>query len=144
MFNDSRIAIYDYLYSLFYDVVTRNVYRMNEPAEMTESDTTDGFIVIRIGDFVDESEFSRNAFGSVRAFVYAYIPPKSRGRLNKDKYTEFERAINDVIENAEENQNETYSIQDGSVLSMDSLESSGENFYIFVKSFIVNVCNTTN
>ena len=144
MFNDSRIAIYDYLYSLFFNTVTQNVYRMNEPAEMTESDVENGFIVIRIGDFVDESEFSRNAFGSVRVFIYAYIPPKSRGRLDKDKYAQIEQAITDVIENAEMNQNDTYSIQDGSVLSADSLESSGENFYIFVKSFIVNICNTTN
>ena len=35
MFNESRIDIYDYLYSLVHGVVTNNVYRMGEPTETT-------------------------------------------------------------------------------------------------------------
>ena len=42
MFNDSRIDIYDYLYNLVYDVVTKNVYRTGAPTETTESDSKDG------------------------------------------------------------------------------------------------------
>lgn len=142
MFDDSRTPIYDYLYSLFYDVVTRNVYRMIEPAEMTKSDASDGFIVIGLGEFVDESEFAKYAFGSIRAFVYAYVPTRSRGRLDKAKYAQFEQSINNVIYNASIDSNSTYSIDEGSVLTIDSMESAGENFNIFVKSFIVNISNS--
>lgn len=143
MLHESRIDIYDYLYNLFYDVVTKNVYSMNEPQELSQSDTQDGFIVIRVGDLNDESEFGRKAYGWTRCYVEAYVPPISRGRLDYNKYKEFEDAINSVIELASENEpNENgYSVQEGSVLSMDTDETTNANnaFFMFIKSFIVMI-----
>ena len=141
MFDESRIGIYDYLYNLFYDVVTKNVYSMREPQELTKSDTTDGFIVIRVGDLNDESEFSRQAYAWVRCYVQAYIPPITRGRLDFNKFKNFEDAINQVIADAAESSDGAYHVQEGSVLSMDGEETSNANntYFTFVKSFIVNI-----
>lgn len=141
MLRNSRIDIYDYLYTLFYDKVTRNVYSMNEPQELTTSDTKDGFIVIRVGDLNDESEFSGRAYGWARCYVEAFVPPISRGRLDFDKYKTFEDSINSAIRTATEDASGTYYIQEGSVLSMDADETSNANnaYFTFIKSFIINI-----
>lgn len=140
--NESRMAIYNYVYGLLYNTVTRNVYSMNEPQELTESDTKDGFIVVRVGDINDESEFHCEAYGWVRVFIEAYIPPISRGRLDKAKYKTFEDGINDVINAEIENgTSENYSIQSDGVLSMDGNTDTNANnaYYLYVKSFIVTI-----
>ena len=140
--NESRMAIYNYVYGLLYNTVTRNVYSMNEPQELTESDTKDGFIVIRVGDINDESEFHCEAYGWVRVFIEAYTPPISRGRLDKAKYKTFEDGINDVINAEIENgTSENYSIQSDGVLSMDGNTDTNANnaYYLYVKSFIVTI-----
>ena len=139
MVNDSRIGIYDYIYGLLYGVVTENVYSMNEPQELTESDTRDGFIVIIVGDLYDLSEFEGHTYGYARVYVNAYVPPMTRGRLDFEKYQEYETAINDVIKNATDTPNTDYYIQQGSVLSMDGVSDSNANnsYYMFTKSFIV-------
>lgn len=140
MYNQSRIDIYDYLYGIFHGTVTNNVYSMNEPQELTQSDTKDGFIVIRVGDVADRSEFTCNAYGEVRCYVETYVPPISRGRLDFAKYQEFEEAINAAIELAiDEDNTSDYSIQAGSVLSLDAVEKTNANnmFFMFIKSFVV-------
>lgn len=139
MFNESRIDIYNYLYTLFYGTVTENVYSMNEPQELTKSDTSDGFIVLHVGNLIDESEFSLDAFGQVRCYVEAFIPPISRGRLAIDKYKEFEDAINAVIKSAMEERDGAYYIQDDSIISTDTEETTNANntYFTFIKSFIV-------
>lgn len=141
MFNESRIDIYDYLYNLFYNVVTTNVYSMSEPQELTASDTNDGFIVITVGNLNDESEFTRETYGWVRCFVEAFVPPITRGRLDYDKYSVFEQSINDVIHTAAQDGSGVYQIQEDSVLSMDSEETTNANnsYFTFIKSFIVNI-----
>jgi hypothetical protein len=141
MLNESRIDIYDYLYNIFYDVVTKNVYSMEVPQELTQSDTQDGFIVIHVGDLNDESEFAHQTYGWARCFVEAFIPPISRGRLDYDKYREFEDAITEVIHLASDEVIDGYSVQEGSVLSMDGAETTNANntYFTFIKSFIVNI-----
>lgn len=141
MVNESRIDIYDYLYNLFYDVVTKNVYSMEVPQELTQSDTQDGFIVLHVGDLNDESEFAHHTYGWARCFVEAYMPPISRGRLDYDKYREFEDAITEVIHLASDEVIDGYSVQEGSVLSMDGSETTNANnsYFTFIKSFIVNI-----
>lgn len=141
MLDKSRIKIYDYLYNLLYDVVTKNVYSMNPPQELTKSDAEDGFIVINVGDIHDASEFSCEAYGFARCYLTAYVPPITRGRLDYTKYETFENSINDVIENATSDSDGTYYIEDGSVLSMDNDETTNANnqFFIFVRSFVVNI-----
>lgn len=145
MLNPSRIDIYDYLYGLFYGEVTENVYSMNEPQELTESDARDGFLVLHVGNLVDESEFSGEAFGEVRCFVEAFIPPISRGRLNKTLYNRYEKAINKVIKDASQVADGSYYIQEGTVVSLDGDEASTANnvYFTFIKSFIV-ISDMTN
>ena len=139
MVNESRIDIYDYLYNLLFGVVSENVYDMRVPQELTESDTKDGFIVIHVGDFVDNSEFSCEAYGGVRCFIEAYIPQISRGRVNHDIYALMENGINNIIDEQSKVNEGTYYIDKGSVLTADDDETSNANnaFFTFIKSFIV-------
>ena len=134
MIDESRIGIYNYIYGLLYGVVSENVYSMNEPQELTDSDTQDGFIVIRVGDLYDNSEFRCETYAQVRVFVEAYIPPISRGRLDKAKYKTFEDGINNGT-------NEHYTIESDGILSMDSNKDTNANnaYYMFVKSFIITI-----
>lgn len=143
MFGRSRINIYEYLYNLFHGVVTENVYSMNEPQELTNSDTKDGFIVIHVGDMHDESEFNGHAYGWARCFVEAFIPPITRGRLNYDLYKTFEDGINSVITSAVEEDSGSYYIQEDGIISTDVEEVSNANnaYFTYVKSFIVGYDN---
>ena len=142
MYNESRMDIYDYLYNLVYDVVTKNVYRLGEPTETTTDDTENGFVVIAVGNLTDDSEFYLDTYGQVRCTFTAFVPKKSRGRLDADKYRAFESSINDVVKNAIENANDgDYSILADGILSMDDNETSqkGNQYHVYVKSFIVVV-----
>jgi len=144
MLNDSRIDIYDYLYGLIHGVVSDNVYRMGEPTENTTSDTEDGFIVINVGNINDDSEFSCEAHAQVRCFIVAYVPKKTKGRLNSDKYRFFEEGIKNAIkEEIANGTNENYYIMDDGIISMEDDETTqkGNQYHIFVKSFIVGIDN---
>lgn len=136
---ESRIDIYNYLYDLFFETVTENVYYMNEPQELTDTDTNDGFIVINVGSIIDESEFDGEAYGSVRCYVEAFVPPISRGRLDDEKYREFEDSINTVITLASQTDESDYYIEKGSIISLDGEETSNANntYFTFIKSFVV-------
>lgn len=141
MFNESRIDLYDYISGIFSDV-SENIYKMKIPQELTESDTTDGFIVVYLGDIYDDSEFLKEAYGDVRVVVSAYIPLKSRGRLNKELYKTFESGINEALDNEILNGNsEHYTIQDDGILSMDDIEDNNANnsYSVYTKTFIVTV-----
>lgn len=141
MVEESRIAIYEYLKPLFTGV-SENVYTMRVPTENTADDTKNGFIVIEVGSIRDESEFDLQAFGWVRCYVTAYVPQKTRGRLDKDKYTAFENGINAAIRSEINTPtSDTYFIQADSILSMDDDEDTnkGNQYNVFVKSFIVTI-----
>ena len=117
---------------------------MNESQDLTESDVKDGFIVIRVGTMVEESEFKGEAFGWCRVFVEAYVPPMSRGRLDEEKYYAFESSINTAIDNEVDNgTNKDYSIIEDGIISWDDFDDSNANnvFYKFVKSFRVQIDN---
>ena len=139
MVNESRIDIYDYLYNLLFGVVSENVYDMRVPTELTESDTTDGFLVIHVGSIVDESEFDGQAYGRVRCFIEAFIPSVSRGRMNHDIYAMFENSINQIIKEQSETGDSEYYIEKDSLISADDIEGSDDNnsYFSFIKSFIV-------
>lgn len=141
MLNESRSDIYDYLYNLFYDVVTKNVYEMRVPQELTDSDTVDGFIVIHVGNLIDESEFTGQAYGEVRCFIEAYIPQISRGRVNHDIYALMENGINTVVKEASQSRVGTYHVEEESILSADGDDTTnaGNSYFTFIKSFIVNI-----
>jgi len=139
MFSESRIDIYNFLYEMFFDTVTKNIYKMGEPTENTESDTTDGFVTLEVGAMNDNSEFDGDAYGWVRCYVTAFVPKKSRGRLDDSKYKEFEDGINAVVRLASESRNSDYYVLRGSELSVDDVETSqkGNQYHIYRKSFIV-------
>lgn len=139
MLNESRIDIYDYLYNLLYGVVSENVYDMRVPQELTESDATEGFIVIHVGDIVDESEFTGRAFGRVRCYIEAYVPQISRGRVDHDIYALMENSINTVITEQSSIDEGEYYIDKGSVLSSedDDISNANNAYFTFIKSFIV-------
>lgn len=146
MIDESRIGIYDYLYNLLYGVVSNNVYQMREPQELTQSDTTDGFIVIRVGEINDASEFTGETYAWARCYIEVFVPPMSRGRLNHAKYSAFESAINSVIQSEAQRSDGTYSIDERNVLSVDDMESSNANnsYHTFIKSFLVITDNREN
>ena len=112
---------------------------MRVPTELTESDTTDGFLVIHVGSIVDESEFDGQAYGRVRCFIEAFIPSVSRGRMNHDIYAMFENSINQIIKEQSETGDSEYYIEKDSLISADDIEGSDDNnsYFSFIKSFIV-------
>lgn len=141
MLNESRIDLYDYICGIFSDV-SENIYKMKIPQELTESDAKDGFIVVYLGDIYDDSEFLKQAYGDVRVVVSAYVPLKSRGRLNKELYKTFESSINDALDNEILNgNNEHYTIQDDGILSMDDVEDNNANnsYSVYTKTFIITI-----
>ena len=141
MVNESRMGIYEYVENILTSI-TENVYLMEEPQELTEDDTTNGFIVVTVGDLLDASEFRDSAFGYARVFIRCYVPPISRGRLNVAKYKQFEDAINAAINLAADADNEgAYWIDEDSVVSTDGKDEGNANntYYMFIKSFIVVV-----
>lgn len=141
MFNDSRIDIYDYLCDLIVDNnVTSNVYYVDEPQDLTESDKKDGFVVIKVGGVNDQSQFDLETYGWARVYIYAYIPSTSRGRLAYKKYKAMEGKLNALISNVSKSAPiNGYSIVQNSTLSMDGVRLSTANnfFHSFVKSFRV-------
>lgn len=141
MLNESRIDLYDYICGIFGDV-SENIYKMKIPQELTESDATEGFIVVYLGDIYDDSEFLKQAYGDVRVVVSAYVPLKSRGRLNKELYKAFESSINDALDDEILNgNNEHYTIQDDGILSMDDVEDNNANnsYSVYTKTFIITI-----
>lgn len=146
MVEESRIAVYEYLSGIL-ESVSENVYLMDEPKELTDSDTMDGFIVISLDDAVDASEFHGNTYGYVRAYVRCYVPPMSRGRLDIEKYKTFEDSTNAAINAASSDSRDgTYWIYPDSIISADLGEHSnaGNTYLTFVKSFIVVIDKETS
>ena len=143
MFNDSRLGIYKYIENLLIYDVTKNVYFMNEPQELSASDAKDGFIVINIGNLNDAGEFDGELYAWARVYVRAYVPLKARGKMNEARYSHFENSISDVIRQASEDSGGEYWIQTESLLSTDLNEEYDANnsYSVFVKSFIITVNN---
>lgn len=140
MFSDSRIDIYDYLYDLVVNnEVSSNVYMVDEPQDLTASDKKDGFVVIKVGGLNDQSQFDLETYGWARVYIYAYVPSTSRGRLNYDKYKVMENKLNALIDTANQQVVDGYTIIKNSTLSTDGTVMSTANnlFYTFVKSFRV-------
>ena len=142
MVNESRNDLNDYLYGLFYGTVSNNVYPKDVPTELTSSDTSDGFIVVRAGGINDIGEFRNETSGTVRCYIEVYVPVISRGRYNRALYKQFEGAVNEVINNEIANpSSDVYTILSDGILSFDDDEhANADNRYmLFIKSFVVMV-----
>lgn len=139
MYSITRTELYGFVYDLVYDEeVCKNVYLANEPQELSESDVNDGFVVIRIGSVSDDSEFTEEAYGRVRVYIEAYVPPKSRGRLDTDKMLAYEDAISLAVRRASQS-SDGFAVLEDSMLSSDIYEETNANnqFFVFIKSFVV-------
>lgn len=139
MYSITRTELYGFVYDLVYDEeVCKNVYLANEPQELTESDVNDGFVVIRIGSVSDDSEFTEEAYGRVRVYIEAYVPPKSRGRLDTDKMLAYEDAISLAVRRASQS-SDGFAVLEDSMLSSDIYEETNANnqYFVFIKSFVV-------
>lgn len=147
MITDStRISLYNYLATVFANV-TENLYSMTVPTENTKSDTESGFAVINVGNVYDESEFKGDAYGWVRCQITAFVPKRSKGRLNKELYGSFENGIETAIAaNTGENNDGGYYILEDSVLSMEDNEDTnkGNQYHVFIKSFVVVIDQQSN
>jgi hypothetical protein len=113
---------------------------MGEPTETTDSDTKDGFVVLNVGNMNNNSEFDFDAFGSVRCTITAFVPQRTKGRLNKTLYKAFETSINEVVNNAIHNEtSQAYYISGDDVLSIDTVETTqqGNQYHVYIKSFLV-------
>ena len=142
----TRISLYGFLSEVFADV-TDNLYSMTVPTENTQSDVENGFVVTNVGNVVDESEFDGDAYGWVRCQIAAFVPKKSRGRLNKELYKTFEDGISAAIKaKTGENNDGGYYILEDSVLSMEDDENTqkGNQYHVFVKSFVVVIDQQSN
>lgn len=141
MYNESRTDIYDYLCDLVKANVTNNVYVIGEPQDLTTSDKNNGFVVVKVGSVNDQSQFDREAYGWARVYLTAYVPSGTRGRVNKEKYTDFENKINAMINDAELVSHNNFVVVKNSTLSMDSVAYSTANnlFHTFIKSFRILV-----
>ena len=140
MIDRTRIGMYNFVYNLLYNVVSKNVYSMERPQELTTSDATDGFVVIRVGNMNDAREFIGNAYVWARVFVECYIPPKSRGRLDKNKFAEMENVIDGIIDDwIDKTSEDGYSISIESLISSDDFYASNKDnpYHVLVKSFVV-------
>lgn len=140
MVTDTRIDIYDFVYNMVYGVVTKNVYSVSPPQELTESDTKDGFIVITAGQVNDESEFLGKAYGWVRVYIEAYIPTRLRGRADKRKIANYERLLNSVINQwNDKTSDDGFSIDVDTIISDDDVVANNKDnvYHVLVKSFVV-------
>lgn len=144
MFDSSRMAIYEYLCSVLADV-TSNIHPMHKPKELSQDEVKNGFIVIKLDDINDESEFSKETYGWVSVAIEAYVPTKKRGRLNSQLFDTFESAIDSAIESAIESRNTNYGINERTILSKDFLEDDNANnvYSVYVKTFVLTIENNS-
>jgi hypothetical protein len=133
-----RMPIYQYVYSLFIDKVTKYIYPMEMPTKLEEEINAGGFMVIRLGEIKDKSQFNLNALASVRVTVEMYIPPKTRGRLDTTLLEKYETSISDIVNAEVEKAGEKYDISTDGILSTDDIYNESDNlFFMYIKSFMV-------
>jgi hypothetical protein len=137
-----RMPIYQYVHSLFYKKVTNSIFPIEIPTGLDDKEKSKGFMVIRMGNIRDKSEFDLNAYATVRVTVEMYIPPKTRGRVNDTAYSEAEEKITSIIENEIETPTGKYSISSDGILSTDTIYDENDNmFFVYMKSFVVSITN---
>ena len=77
MINSLRAPIYSYVYNLFYNTVTKQVYPIEIPTTLDAMDATD-FMVIRMGQINDKGEFSLEGYADTRVFIEMYVKSKTQ------------------------------------------------------------------
>lgn len=136
----SRKVLYSYVASMFVGIV-KGIYK-HMPTALSPEDTTNGFIVIRMGNIDDSSEFYGNTYAKTRIYVECYVPDvnttTTNGVMSTTKYDAMQQAVDDKIDAECEKVNQTYTISRESILSSDdTYVNKAVSFMVYITSFQV-------
>jgi hypothetical protein len=136
----SRKNLYSYVASMFVGIV-KGIYK-HMPTTLSTEDTTNGFIVIRMGNIDDSSEFYGNTYAKTRIYVECYVPDvnttTTNGVMSTTKYDTMQQAVDDKIDAECEKVNQTYTISRESILSSDdTYVNKATSFMVYITSFQV-------
>ena len=136
----SRKDLYSYVASMFVGIV-KGIYK-HMPTALSPEDTTNGFIVIRMGNIDDSSEFYGNTYAKTRIYVECYVPDvntsTTNGVMSTTKYDTMQQAVDDKIDAECEKVNQTYTISRESILSSDdTYVNKVVSFMVYITSFQV-------
>jgi hypothetical protein len=136
----SRKNLYSYVASMFVGIV-KGIYK-HMPTTLSTEDTTNGFIVIRMGNIDDSSEFYGNTYAKTRIYVECYVPDvnttTTNGVMSTTKYDTMQQAVDDKIDAECEKVNQTYTISRESILSSDdTYVNKAVSFMVYITSFQV-------
>jgi hypothetical protein len=136
----SRKDLYSYVASMFVGIV-KGIYK-HMPTALSPEDTTNGFIVIRMGNIDDSSEFYGNTYAKTRIYVECYVPDvntsTTNGVMSTTKYDAMQQAVDDKIDAECEKVNQTYTISRESILSSDdTYVNKATSFMVYITSFQV-------
>lgn len=136
----SRKNLYSYVASMFVGIV-KGIYK-HMPTALSPEDTTNGFIVIRMGNIEDSSEFYGNTYAKTRIYVECYVPDvnttTTNGVMSTTKYDAMQQSVDDKIDAECEKVNQTYTISRESILSSDdTYVNKAVSFMVYITSFQV-------
>lgn len=136
----SRKNLYSYVANMFVGIV-KGIYK-HMPTSLSPEDTTNGFIVIRMGNIDDSSEFYGNTYAKTRIYVECYVPDvntsTTNGVMSTTKYDTMQQAVDDKIDAECEKVNQTYTISRESILSSDdTYVNKAVSFMVYITSFQV-------
>ena len=143
--NVSRKDLYLYVVDMLYDI-TKNVYPKEIPTTLSSDAVSNGFIVIRMLQMKDFSEFDLDTYVQVRVSVECYVPnintTDTQGRLSTKKFDDMQKAVDAKIKAECEKVNQTYSIsRDGILSEDDTYTNKACSFSVYITSFLVTITN---
>jgi len=140
--NISRPDIYTYIYTALNGNVDCPIYAMAIPQTLSTNDTTKGFIVMRLAEMDDQSEFPEEAYAIERAYIECYVPAKSGGKIDLSLYTSLQNSIDAVIDNMCNTENPDYATMKDNILNYEDMYSTTKNVYfMYGKSFKIIIKN---
>lgn len=136
----SRKDLYSYVASMFVGVV-KGIYK-HMPTALSPDDITNGFIVLRMGNIDDSSEFYGNTYAKTRIYVECYVPDvnttTTNGVMSTTKYDAMQQAVDNKIDAECSKVNQTYTISRESILSSDdTYVNKAVSFMVYITSFQV-------
>ena len=139
----SRKNIYTYLANLF-KTVTTNLYRISIPVTLGDDAVANGFIVMKLGNLSDKSEFDLNTYAEIRATIQYFVPSinttTASGVMNTSSFDNIQTQIDAIITSESEKTNQKYTISRDGVLSMDDFYTNNTNsFYVYITSFLITI-----
>lgn len=135
----SRQDIYSYITTIF-SSVTKNIYPIEIPSTLSSDAVKNGFIVLKLNEIKDQSEFLSDTYSDPRMYVESYIPSKADGSINKTKYEEIQSTIDSIVLEECKKTNQVYTISKESILSGDDFYTNKTNsFFMYIASFTITI-----